>query len=244
MKACLRTTKKHRSLEDLQGESKVSDFLFLLTYYSGVPGELRGLEYLHKHYGLLEWSTVVNPAVRVAQFGFTVTGDLVRMMNNGDNNFLVDDRAWALDFAPNGTRVGLGDTMYRKRYADVLEDISEHGPDVFYTGWVANKTISAIRSANGTMCMDDLKAYSAETHDPLQIDYREYRLTSSGAPASGAVALSALKIVEGYKDFGVESTGNLSTHRLNEAFRFAYGQVQLSLFLLPKHEIANAVFSE
>ena len=39
---------------------------------SGVPGELRGLERLHKTYGKLPWRTVTKPAVNVARNGFTV----------------------------------------------------------------------------------------------------------------------------------------------------------------------------
>jgi gamma-glutamyltranspeptidase/glutathione hydrolase len=31
--------------------------------------------------------------------------------------FLVEDPQWAMDFAPNGTLVGVGDMMTRKRYA-------------------------------------------------------------------------------------------------------------------------------
>jgi gamma-glutamyltranspeptidase/glutathione hydrolase len=35
-----------------------------------VPGELRGLEHLHRRYGVLPWKTLVMPAVRVARDGF------------------------------------------------------------------------------------------------------------------------------------------------------------------------------
>jgi hypothetical protein len=35
-------------------------------------------------------------------------------------NFLVEDPAWAEDFAPNGTLLGLGDTITRKRYAKLV----------------------------------------------------------------------------------------------------------------------------
>ena len=35
-----------------------------------VPGELKGLAYLHRRYGVLPWKTLVMPAVRVARDGF------------------------------------------------------------------------------------------------------------------------------------------------------------------------------
>ncbi|KAF2090814.1 gamma-glutamyltranspeptidase [Saccharata proteae CBS 121410] len=194
---------------------------------SGVPGELRGLEYLHKNYGKLPWYDVVMPAVKVARHGFPVTADLVKYMASaidGEYNFLVNDPNWAIDFAPHGTLLQLNDTITRKRYADTLETIAKDGPDAFYTGPIAEATIQTLQNANGTMTMDDLANYTAAIQETVNITYRGYKLTTGGVPCSGAVALSALKIVEGYDDFGTPSDINLTTHRLDEAIRFAYGE--------------------
>lgn len=117
---------------------------------SGVPGELRGLEYLHKKYGSKPWKYLMEPAIKVARYGFPVGSDLVRYIASTTNNsFLVQDPAWAIDFAPNGTLVKLGDTIMRKRYADTLETIAQYGPDAFYHGAIANATISALQATGG-----------------------------------------------------------------------------------------------
>ena len=200
--------------------------------YSGVPGEVRGLEYLHKKYGTLPWSTVMEPAIRTAREGFPVSQDLVRYMNLavGDGeDFLAIDPSWALDFAPTGTRLGLGDIITRRRYADTLEMIAEHGPDAFYAGPIAETMINALRGANGTMTLEDLGNYSVAIRDIAQIEYRGYTVTSTSAPSSGSVAMSILKVLETYHDlFSSETTLNISTHRMDEAIRFGYGQVSHS----------------
>lgn len=194
---------------------------------SGIPGELRGLEHLHTNYGKLPWATVMAPAIKVARYGFPVTADLVRYMASATAgyDFLTYDPTWAIDFAPNGTRVKLNDTITRKRYADTLETIATYGADAFYTGAIANATITALQKANGTMTLQDLKNYTVAVRKPAQIEYRGFKLTSCSAPSSGVVALSVMKIVEGYGDFGEASLLNLSTHRLDEAIRFGYGMV-------------------
>lgn len=197
----------------------------MLTDQSGVPGELRGLEYLHKHYASLPWKQLMLPAIKIARYGFPVNEDLMSFITGPGLEFLTDDPSWAIDFAPNGTLVGLGDILTRKRYADTLETISEEGADAFYNGPIAEATINALQAANGTMTMADLRNYSVVIRKPVQIRYRDYKLTSGGAPSGGSAALSALKIVEGYPDFGQANTTNLSTHRLDEAFRFAFGEV-------------------
>ncbi|KAI4859265.1 gamma-glutamyltranspeptidase [Hypoxylon rubiginosum] len=193
---------------------------------SGVPGELRGLEHLHKNYGKLPWAKVVMPAVKVARYGFNVTEDLVRYMASvtPNNKFLTDDPSWAIDFAPKGELVKLGETITRKRYADTLEIIANEGPDAFYTGAIAEATIAALTKKNGTMTLDDLKNYTVAIRKPSAINYRGYKLTSTSAPSSGVVALSTLNIVDGYDGFGDPAAINLTTHRLDEAMRFAYGQ--------------------
>ncbi|KAJ6098837.1 transcriptional regulator family: Fungal Specific TF [Penicillium canescens] len=195
---------------------------------SGVPGEVRGLEYLHKKYGSLPWSTVLQPAIRTAREGFPVTADLVKYMKSavGDGeDFLSKNPTWAIDFAPNGTRLGLGDTITRRRYADTLEAIAERGPDAFYTGAIAETMINALQSENGTMTLDDLSNYTVAIRNISQIDYRGYKVTSTSAPSSGIVAMSILKILGTYKDFfATEEDVHLSTHRMDEAMRFGYGE--------------------
>ncbi|KAF7853276.1 hypothetical protein EAF04_010777 [Stromatinia cepivora] len=192
---------------------------------SGVPGELRGLEYIHKKYGVLPWKQLVLPSVQLARFGFNVTADLVRYMASSTSpyDFLTYDETWAIDFAPNGTRVKLGDLITRKRYADTLESIAEYGPDAFYTGAIANATITALQKSNGTMTLSDLKNYTIESRVTSNTTYRGFKIYSGTAPSSGAVVCSAMNIIEGY-DMSTPSQLNFSTHYLDEAMRFAYGQ--------------------
>jgi gamma-glutamyltranspeptidase/glutathione hydrolase len=72
--------------------------------------------------------------------------------------------------------------------------------------------------------MQDLKDYNVAIRPPQNITYRNYTIHSTGAPSSGTVALSAMKIIEGYKDIGQAATINESTFLFDEALRFAYGQ--------------------
>lgn len=190
---------------------------------SGIPGELRATEYVHKKYGVLPWDHVIKPAIKVARYGFKVTDDLVRYMDSTSNNsFLTQDPSWAIDFAPNGTRLGLGETITRKRYADTLEVIAARGADAFYTGAIANATITALQKTGGIMTLEDLKNYTIAHRKTVEIQYRGHKLTSTNAPSSGVVALSALNTFGGYENFN--KNVNLSTHRLDESIRFAYGQ--------------------
>ncbi len=236
-RTCTIATRISRFSEVLPGTTSAppSQFSLLLTLpRSGVPGELRGLEHLHNNYGKLPWAHIMKPAINVARSGFTVTQDLINQMNSataGQDNFLVNNPTWAIDFAPNGTRVALGQTITRKRYADTLEVISQQGPNAFYTGAIANATITALKAAGGTMRLADLKNYTVVIRKPAQITYRGFKLTSCSAPSSGVVAMSVMKTVEGYQEFGYASTLNLSTHRFDEAIRFGYGEVRVESFL-------------
>jgi len=164
----------------------------------------------------------LQPAIQVARYGFNVTEDLVRYMDAvaPNNRFLTEDPSWALDFAPHGRLVMLGETMTRKRYADTLEVIANEGAGAFYAGAIANATIAALAKANGSMTLADLKNYTVAVRKPASVSYRGYKLHSCSAPSSGVVVLAALKIVEGYEGFGDPARVNLTTHRLDEASKF------------------------
>ncbi|KAG6016792.1 hypothetical protein E4U41_004353, partial [Claviceps citrina] len=203
----------------------------------GVPGEVRGLEYIHSKYGLLPWKTVMQGAIHVARHGFKVSDDLIRYINKTvegkPSNFLLEDANWAQDFAPKGRLVQVGETMTRKRYADTLEKIANHGPDAFYTGDLAAAMVKHIQQHNGTLTTADLASYKVLSRPVRNTTYRGMSLYTVGAPASGPIALSMLKTMEQYdgddaSDAGRDGDDNddaatLTTHRFVEAMRFAYG---------------------
>lgn len=103
-----------------------------------------------------------------------------------------------------------------------LEKIGRHGVRAFYEGELAEEMVKVTQETNGTLTLDDLKSYRALSKRPLSIDFRGFKLYTTGAPSSGAVMLSTLKTMEQYPTADLDDT-NLTTHRFLEAMRFAYG---------------------
>lgn len=75
------------------------------------------------------------------------------------------------------------------------------------------------------MTLDDLSSYSVPIRNVSQIDYRSFKVTSTTAPSSGIVAMSVLKALNTYDNFFAPDNVNLSTHRMDEAIPFGYGEV-------------------
>ncbi|EPQ58687.1 gamma-glutamyltransferase [Gloeophyllum trabeum ATCC 11539] len=192
----------------------------------GVPGELRGWEALHQRHGKLPWKKLFEPAIYIARNGFEVNVDLANALSATSYPFLTHDPLWAEVYAPNGTLLKQGDTVYRKRYANTLEKLSIYGADYFYKGELAVNTAEAAYARGGILTTADLANYTAIIRKPSNITYRNHRIFSTIAPSSGSVVLSALKIFEGYPGNALPSDPaiNLTTHRLIEATKFAYGQ--------------------
>jgi gamma-glutamyltranspeptidase/glutathione hydrolase len=135
----------------------------------------------------------MQPAIKLARYGFEVTEHLIRYMASataGSYDFLTYGGTWALDVALNGTRLGLGDIMTRKRYANTLESIAKYGPEAFYKGAIANAIITTLQKSNSTMSLSDLATYTVQIRQPSNITYRVYRIHSGSTPSSGAVVRS------------------------------------------------------
>lgn len=189
-----------------------------------VPGEVRGLAHLHTKYGNLSWYTVLQGAVHLARYGFPVHQALYdSMVGQSARRPFLRDPSWAVDFAPQGSLLKVGETITLKRFADTLSKIQQD-PEAFYKGEIAKSIVRTVQEGGGIMTLADLAKYTVETRRPLSIDHHDHRIVSVGAPGSGAVTLSTLKIIGGYNDTANNPNLNTSYHRLMEAFRFAYSQ--------------------
>ncbi|ORY82017.1 gamma-glutamyltransferase [Protomyces lactucae-debilis] len=192
----------------------------------GVPGELRGLEHLHKRYGSLPWKTLFEPAILLARNGFRVIPETQKVIgdesySNANPNyaFIVDDPAWAAVYAPNGKLAPINSTIYRPTYADTLEQVAKHGADVFYHGKLAKHLVNAVEKRGGILSLKDMKRYKVLRQKAVSVKYGEFDLFASPAPACGAITLAAMNVLSGYDLVA----GNLSTHVLTESLKFVYG---------------------
>ena len=81
--------------------------------------------------------------------------------------------------------------------------------------------IKSIQDAGGVMTLDDLKEYKVISRPVLNVTYRDYNLYGVGAPASGAVTLNILKVMETFE--GGFRHRKQTIHNYVEAMKFAYG---------------------
>jgi gamma-glutamyltranspeptidase/glutathione hydrolase len=197
---------------------------------SGVPGELRGMEYIHKRYGKLSWEAIIQPALGLARNGFTINTLLYSAMtdaikDNGGENFFVNNADWAKIFAPNGTMLGVGDTVLMEDYANLLESVAINSADAFYTGPIAAKIANQVQASGGILTTKDLQAYDVKTSTPLEITYGDYKIKACHATSGGSIVLSTMNTFQQFPGRDNSQNMNVSLHRLVEAMRFGYAMV-------------------
>ncbi|ORY34735.1 gamma-glutamyltranspeptidase [Naematelia encephala] len=195
-----------------------------------VPGQMRGLEELHKQHGKLSWKKLLEPSIKLAREGFEMHRDMFWYISMGfeprgstkiEGSWMANEPECSI-FVQDGEILPVGGTVYRKGYANTLETIAEEGAGAFYEGPIAEALVKAVRNKGGLMTVQDLKDYKPQWNTPLSAKYRGNTLWAPPAPASGAIWLSAMGTLAHFEP--TTSGSVLDLHRLTEVLRLAYGQ--------------------
>ncbi|MGB5251740.1 MAG: gamma-glutamyltransferase, partial [Sedimenticolaceae bacterium] len=144
----------------------------------GVPGTPRIMEVVHNRYGIKPWSTVLQPAIRLAKAGFDLTertssqvaGLLARNPSCEDRLFFRDPTAFAYFANPDCTAKPAGTRIKNKDYADTLKAMRKGGADAFYIGPIAEDIADAVQgdlAIPGDMTVQDLADYEVVERDPV-----------------------------------------------------------------------------
>ncbi|KAH6604904.1 gamma-glutamyltranspeptidase, partial [Trichoderma cornu-damae] len=151
----------------------------------GVPGEIKGLEYMHKKYGVLPWKTVMQGSIHMARKGFRVSSDLVRYMSNtlkaDGGTFLTTDPNWARDFAPDAETIV--DYVQRTGGSMTLEDMANYKViirpvhNVTYRGLTLHGIGSPAGGAVSLQILKIMERYKPE--DWSDRDLTRHRLTEA-----------------------------------------------------------------
>jgi gamma-glutamyltranspeptidase/glutathione hydrolase len=132
-----------------------------------VPGCVEGWSELIERFGRLPMARVLEPAIRHAAEGFSVSAELALSLELLQEAEAPADLPRDADLYPDGATPGPGDLMVRPELVATLESIASGGPDAFYQG-KAGRAITAATS--GRITMDDLASIRSDWVQPLKLE--------------------------------------------------------------------------
>jgi gamma-glutamyltranspeptidase / glutathione hydrolase len=189
-----------------------------------VPGAVEGWNELHKRFGHLAWKDLFAPAIFYAENGFAVQ-EMIGADWNGSQSKLQHDPESRRVFLVHDLAPRMGELFRNPDVAQALGLIASEGPQVFYSGEIAQAILATERELGGTMQADDLKEFSAEWVEPISITYRGWKIYELPPNVQGMAALEMLNILE---QFPAAKAGPLSAeemHKRNEAMKLAYADL-------------------
>lgn len=188
------------------------------------PGTVRGLETLHRKFGRLPWSRLVEPAIVLARDGYRVPPGLARALADEHvRHVLSRDSEGARLFYPKGRPVAAGALLVQPDLAATLEAIASRGADAFHRGDIARRIAEFVRATGGVLTEADLAGYAPSWRIPFVFDDGRYRLVTMPSPSSGGFLLASilgqLRFVRGDVSFRDAAE---TIHLIAEAERRAY----------------------
>lgn len=160
----------------------------------GTPGTVAGL-FATMKYARLPFRTLIEPAIKLAENGFSISASQAKSLNDNRIHFLhvnrkptafVKDSAWKE-----------ADILKQPELAATLKKIRNNGPDEFYKGSIARQIVDEMNNANGIISLNDLANYKAISRPPVEFEYKGYRIVSAPLPSSGGLMLAQMmKMVE------------------------------------------------
>jgi gamma-glutamyltranspeptidase/glutathione hydrolase len=159
----------------------------------GTPGTPALLEDLHRRWGAAEWSSLMAPAIALAEQGFVVSPRLAGLVER-DAERLAVSKTTSAYFLPDGVPVAAGSILRNAAYADTLRSFARDGGAAFYGGQIGRNIVSTVQNAKnpGVLGETDLAIYQVKERAAVCAPYRGHQVCGMGPPSSGAVAVGQI----------------------------------------------------
>lgn len=188
---------------------------------SGVPGSVDGMEKAHLRFGSKSWKELLTPSINLAESGFLLTEREASKLNNARERIQHYSSIMPENLVCNAWQEG--DTIFHDDLAATLQRIAKKGAAGFYEGETARLIVEEMERGNGLISCEDLKNYNSVWRDPIQFNYKDFKITSMGPPSSGGVALAQLFAMIGQfpiTDWGLNHFNTV--HAIAESEKLAF----------------------
>lgn len=156
-----------------------------------VPGAVAGICEAHQRFGRLPLAQVLEPAIEAAEAGVPITWDLIvaivgrleqiEALPNASALLLRSGRPPKLS-DDGGVPDGVADRIDTSSMVATLREISCHGADGFYRGWVAAAIERETLRGGGILTADDLSSYRPRINVEAGAMYRGLRYSTASDP--------------------------------------------------------------
>ncbi len=192
-----------------------------------VPSTVRGLALALEKYGTRPLSTVMAPAIIIAEDGTPVTWHTTLMMAKGLGDLQRFPETARIFLDPRGNPLSTPEQaspvlLRQPDLARTLRAIAEGGPRAFYEGAIAEAIVGHLAENGSPMTMDDFASCEALDAATITVDYREHRVHTMGKGTGGTSLVQSLAMLE---QTGLGSLGHNSPeaiHLLTQSFRQAF----------------------
>ncbi|MCG8474203.1 MAG: gamma-glutamyltransferase, partial [Cytophagales bacterium] len=157
----------------------------------GVPGSVDGMFTLWQAKGKLDWKTLVQPAIDLAQNGVVLTQAEAEKLN-GYQDVLEEVNGKSTPYVHADKNWRSGERIFYPELAKTLRRIQKSGRDGFYKGKTARLLLKTIQKNKGIITQEDLDKYRSVWRGTIAADYRGYQISSMPPPSSGGIALAQL----------------------------------------------------
>jgi len=185
----------------------------------GVPGTIAGVFAVHKKYGTMPISKILEPVIALAERGVVVTKKQEKSLSDYHDKIVKVNGETSLlsgNFKEN-------DTIKYPSLAKTLRRIQKKGRNEFYKGETAKILVDYLQKKGGIITMQDLAKYEAKWRKPLQFTYKDLKITSMSPPSSGGICLAQiLKMLEPYDLAKMGHNSSDAIQVIVEAERRAY----------------------
>ncbi len=158
---------------------------------AAVPGSIAGIFALHKDYGSIPISELVQPAIQLAKEGVVMNAFQSYDINLLEPIYQLDPSVKDV-FYKNGKIIQEGDVLKMPGMADFLDFIAIEGERGFYHGEIAKTIASDSKSKGGFLRREDFENYKVHIGEAFTIPYKNKRIHLPNGPSKGGAAMAIM----------------------------------------------------
>lgn len=188
---------------------------------AGIPGQAAAFVHLSEKYGQLPLKRSLESAIKQANEGFPVYPHYQKLVGYRLKNLQRYPTSAAIFLSPEHDIPKVGYVIKQPNLAWTLQQIADKGFDGFYKGESAQRLVDGVRAANGIWTLADLANYNIIERQPIEVDYKGYKIISAPPPSSGGIAIAEMLNMLSQFDLSLLNNAD-KTHLIVETMRRAY----------------------